>query len=117
MRASVPLEDRVARIEDEVRRLRDMIARPIEPPDTWGLNRKERQTLAAIAAGRGAVVSFDRVRAALYGNQARDPSCVRSHVSYLRKKVRPLGVTIRTAFGAGYWLDQESLRVIASAPQ
>lgn len=74
--------------------------RPIELP------RRELALFEVLLAQKGRLIEKDRIADAIYGTGAEvEANAVELLVSRLRRKLEATGVTIRTARGLGYMLD------------
>lgn len=70
------------------------------------LPRRELALFELLLEHRGRLIEKDRISEALYGTGASvEPNAVELLVSRLRRKLEGSGVTIRTARGLGYMLD------------
>ncbi len=71
------------------------------------LPRRELALFEVLLENRGRLIEKDRIADALYGTGAPvEPNAVELLVSRLRRKIDGSGVTIRTARGLGYMLDE-----------
>jgi two-component system OmpR family response regulator len=88
----------------------DRIARSVTGPDgAVDLPRRELALLECLADQMGRIVSKDRISDTLYGVGSEvEPNAVELLVSRLRRKLAGTGVTIRTARGLGYLLDDDA---------
>lgn len=92
----------------EIGRLRfDRIARTVIGPDgAVDLPRRELALFECLVDHSGRIVSKDRISDTLYGVGSEvEANAVELLVSRLRRKLTGAGVTIRTARGLGYLLD------------
>lgn len=95
----------------EIGRIRfDETARTVTGPEGLiDLPRRELALLDCLIEHRGRIVSKERIADTLYGiGSDVEPNAVELLVSRLRRKLAETGVTIRTARGLGYMLDDES---------
>lgn len=85
----------------------DRVARLLSGPSgPIDLPRRELALFEVLASNRGRIVEKQRIAAALYGTGSEiEPNAVELLVSRLRRKIEGHGVTIRTARGLGYMLD------------
>lgn len=87
---------------DRQRRLVSTGERPIDLP------RRELTLFELFLDQRGKIIGKDRIADSLYGTGAPvDGNAVELLVSRLRRKLDGAGVTIRTARGLGYMLDED----------
>ncbi|MCZ4262358.1 response regulator transcription factor [Limimaricola sp. G21655-S1] len=71
------------------------------------LPRRELALFECLLEGRGRLVSKSRLTDHVYGVGADvDDTAIEPHVSRLRRRLAPHGVTIKTARGLGYMLDR-----------
>lgn len=92
----------------EIGRLRfDRTGRKVTGPDgPIDLPRRELALLECLADNRGRIVSKERIADSLYGvGSDMDSNAVELLISRLRRKLENTGVSIRTARGLGYLLD------------
>ncbi|MBB3711781.1 two-component system OmpR family response regulator [Limimaricola variabilis] len=76
------------------------------PAGPIDLPRRELALFEVLAANSGRIVEKQRIAATLYGTGSEvEPNAVEILVSRLRRKIEGHGVTIRTARGLGYMLD------------
>ncbi len=78
-------------------------------PEMLKLPRRERQVLQTLVNAKGRTVAAERIEFALYGDEIDGgplgaPQVTQSHISKLRKKLRPLGWAIETRRFEGYRL-------------
>lgn len=80
--------------------------RAFKPPNVVETN--ERVVFGVLVARK--LATKDAILAALYRSLGRDeaaPRIVDVFVCKLRKKITPFGVAVRTAWGSGYYVDDE----------
>lgn len=88
----------------------DRMARTLTGPDGLiDLPRRELALFECFADQLGRIVSKDRISDTLYGVGSEvEPNAIELLVSRLRRKLAGTGVTIRTARGLGYLLDDDT---------
>ncbi|MGE0289287.1 MAG: helix-turn-helix domain-containing protein [Bradyrhizobium sp.] len=100
------LETENARLRAEVEDLRRLLAGGYEPPVGWGLVNAEVRVLRALISR--AIASKEMLYEALYHDSDEEPALatVESHVSKLRRKIEPHGISIINERFRGYRLDE-----------
>jgi DNA-binding response OmpR family regulator len=95
------------RLRDRVEEVERLLGMRVVPPRLWGLTRREAEVLGVLL--RRQVISHAQLFEAVWGG---DSDCgvkiVDVVVSKLRAKLRPHGITIRTEYGAGYFVPAAS---------
>ncbi len=95
-------------LREHVRRLELALIGSFTTPFEWGLTPAERVVFGVLVARK--LATKDAILAALYRSLGRDeaaPRIVDVFVCKLRKKITPFGVAVRTAWGSGYYVDDE----------
>jgi DNA-binding response OmpR family regulator len=97
----------IAFLEEEIRRLKELLRPPILFPPEWRLSRRETQLLAAIYGGADSPVSLARLIYAIYGDDEPEfvTDCVKVTIFHLRQKMRAHRVRIINVREVGWHLD------------
>lgn len=113
-----PLEQKCARLKAENEALQDRVTYLMDAlgstlamrfPSAWALTGSERVVLAVLV--KRDVASRDAIMAALYSDQFGDEPDVaicNVFVCKLRKKLRPLGIEIKSVWGLGWRIEPEA---------
>ncbi|WP_185982998.1 helix-turn-helix domain-containing protein [Aureimonas mangrovi] len=108
------LERQVCALRDRVEELEAILAPEFDVPAEWCLTRRERQVLSVLVARPRA--TREAVATIVYGlareEEVENPAVViESHVSKLRRKLKPYGIAIISRRFDGYWLeDRKAVR-------
>lgn len=96
------------RLQEQVRRLQEMLVPPFVIPENWGLTKTQKRTLSILLSAN--FVSKERLFASLYGDRLDSPGqeTVGALVCLLRKKLAPFGIVITTIWGEGYRLENRN---------
>jgi two-component system, cell cycle response regulator CtrA len=113
------VSDEIETLREEVRQLKSALGRDgWQWPLSWRLSRKQT-ILLNLLARRDRVNKQALVAAIDDGRELSNPAKnLEVHVWHLRRKLKPVGITINTSVGLGYWLsveDRARLRAIAAA--
>jgi DNA-binding response OmpR family regulator len=101
---------------EENRQLRAMLtARDFHMPSAWGLTRAEEKLLGSLYSAPNYMRRHEALRMASCIDPHADQKVVEVRVCKMRKKLRPHGIEIRTVWGEGYELTNESARIIKEA--
>jgi DNA-binding response OmpR family regulator len=108
------LAEECERLREELRQLRELFCGPIPLLCDVGLTRHESRLLGALYRTPG-IVTRDAIQAALHGSDylVKSPKAIDVYVGRVKRKLRPLGVEVRTIRGVGYRLTDESRAIIA----
>jgi DNA-binding response OmpR family regulator len=107
---------RLQRLQDENDTLREQVAYLSEAlvpyislPKEWNLTRREERIVRAIAGAKD-IASHSSLMAALYWDRAEPagPAILPVLMCNLRKKLRPVGIEIKTLLGRGYYLPADA---------
>lgn len=97
-------EDRIAELEEEVRQLREALAPAhLLAPIEYKLTPAEQRLYSALAVG--GVLPDERLEQAIGEGRIISEGLLRTHITKLRKKLRPFNVRIVNISGIGYYLD------------
>lgn len=108
------LERKLARLEAENEELREKVeflSAALTPPQSLPiglhLSASEERLLLTLAGREWA--SFDVLSAALYWDkeEPRENQTIRVFVQKVRTKLKPFGITIKTRWGTGYYIEPE----------
>lgn len=112
------LAERVELLEEENRQLRDAMrcTETARFPAKWNLSGAEKRVLTSLINAQGGF----RAREVLFTAARRWESTGNNHlleviICRLRKKMKPLGVTIHTIRGEGYKIDADSKAIVIGA--
>jgi hypothetical protein len=120
---SGPFIERIQMLEEEIRELRAVISPPGLSDGflAIGFTRMQSAILAALL-GRG-TLSRQQLMAVMYPDvddrYDRPLKLVDAHLSLLRRRMKPFGLTVDCTWGVGYHLTAESkagLRVLLTRP-
>ena len=75
------------------------------------LPRLGHHVLRVLVRAKGALVSYDRILKEVWPTEPTNPSKIKVHISRLRARLKPHGITIRTARGLGSYLVCEAVPV------
>lgn len=103
---------RIATLEEEVRRLRELLCPTVHYMDVIGP--RQTKVLSALHVARGRLVSFDRLVTAAWPDSEPEAVTVRMLVWMLRRKLTPRGVEIVTGAPLSYGVTPASLPVLDS---
>jgi hypothetical protein len=105
----VNLKDRTDELEETVRQLRALL-RPLGSfPAHWRMSPLQGRLLAALCRSGELNIEAACAAAGRGGSELTSPEVVRQHISRMRSKLEPRGITIESAHGIGYYLDPDSL--------
>lgn len=106
---------RVAHLEQRVRDLQEMLRKPEIFPAEWGL-REQDVRLLSVFARQGRASHAALAEAAEHKLNGRDRvRATNAAIIRLRARVQPLGITILSSYGDGYYLPPVSLARVRSA--
>jgi DNA-binding response OmpR family regulator len=71
------------------------------------LSQTEEPLARALAEHFGDVLDRSMVEKAAWGDHQPSPNTVRVHITRLRRRIRPLGLVVRTVHGRGYVMESE----------
>jgi DNA-binding response OmpR family regulator len=110
------MQDRIEELEEEVRRLREMLAPALKFPLELRLSPMQERILSAIYARAPNIVAHQRIFAAVYPDPdtAPETNSLAVQVSILRRKMKPYGVEIKNRWGDGLYIDKASAAIIAA---
>jgi two-component system cell cycle response regulator CtrA len=107
IRATQPCE--LARLRDRVEELEGLLGMRTLCPRPWRLSGREAQVFGLLM--RHSVCPRERIFAAIWGYDSEvDGKIVDVTICHLRRKLRPLGIEIRTEHGVGYFLPPDGRR-------
>lgn len=109
------LKRKLARRDEEVRQLRAALMPIAAMPVVLDLATKQNQILAALLGASPSFLSKDRLFQIVTDVERQpelDPQSIESHVSHLRRKIEPFGISIRVMRYVGYALPADSARVL-----
>jgi|HubBroStandDraft_6_1064221.scaffolds.fasta_scaffold1252474_2 two-component system cell cycle response regulator CtrA len=99
----------LARLRDRVEELEGLLGTRTACPRPWRLTGREAQVFGLLM--RHSVCPRERIFAAIWGYDSEvDGKIVDVTVCHLRRKLRPLGLEIRTEYGVGYFLTPDGRR-------
>lgn len=76
--------------------------------DRWApLSQTEEPLARALAENFGEVLDRGVVEKAAWGDRRPSANTVRVHITRLRRRIRPLGLVVRTVHGRGYVMESE----------
>lgn len=102
-------------LKEEVRQLRAMLAPAEFPiPREWGLTRCEAKLLGSLYSSKDGFRAHDALLESCLNTES-DPNVIKVRISHIRRKLKPLGIEIKTVWGEGYSLSEESKLLIARA--
>ena len=107
----LPETDTIGRLQAENDRLRRRLASHIRA-EAAGLSRVEERILRVLMMNAPAIVSRDEIRTRAFCHQnihLTETNIVDVHISRMRGKLDPFGVTILTHRNAGYSIDPLSV--------
>jgi two-component system cell cycle response regulator CtrA len=99
------LRDENASLRERIRQLEDQLVPSIDIPVEWRLTATEQRLFAHLASRK--ISTKSSLHAAAYGHLLGDPppdAVIESHLSKMRRKLRPHGYQIRNERFAGYRL-------------
>ncbi len=104
----------IKELVEEVHRLKILLRPPMIFPVNWNLSAHESRVLAAIYAGRDKPVSKPRLIHAVYGDEEPEFSedSLGIFIMRVRRKLKPLGVTVLNVHGVGWHLDVWSRELV-----
>lgn len=96
------------RLQEQVRRLQEMLVPPFVIPENWGLTKTQKRTLAILLSEN--FITKSRLFTGLYGDRLDPPGeeTMGALLCFLRKKLAPLGIVITTIWGEGYRLENRN---------
>lgn len=96
------------RLQEQVRRLQEMLVPPFVIPENWGLTKTQKRTLAILLSTN--FITKERLFAGLYGDRLDPPDkeAVGALVCLLRRKLAPFGIVIKNIWGEGYCLENRN---------
>jgi len=104
-----PPSGELARLRDRVEELEGLLGMRIACPRPWRLTGREAQVFGLLL--RHGVCPRERIFAAIWGYDSEvDGKIVDVTVCHLRRKLRHLGIAIRTEYGVGYFLEPDARR-------
>lgn len=108
------LRDRVYELEEEVRQLRKLLAGEARFPIEWKLQPGEAKLLSSLAAAPQGYRSREALCRII--SKLDDPqlTLVAVRISNLRRKLKPLGISILTRSHDGYELPPASRRALSA---
>lgn len=104
------LEDLVARQAERIAQMETALGQGWQPPVEWQLPRREAQIFGLLVARER--VTKEMVMMVAYPDEPdQSETVIESHVSKMRKRLRPFGVVIESERFLGYRLvNRESFR-------
>lgn len=109
------LRDRCDTLEEENRQLKETFA-PIRAfPHEWKLRPAHHRILSCLMESANGIRSYDQLRAVACRDDSECDEALKVHVSTLRRRVRELGIEIKTRYGVGYELPAASRELIKRA--
>lgn len=107
------LRARIAQLEEALFATDSFVA-----PAAWGLSRLEAQVFGVLLARP--LARKDTIMQALYAGRAGDPpedNICDLWICKLRRKLRPFGIEIKTAWGQGWMLEPETRAALRPTTQ
>ncbi len=109
---SGPFIEQIEMLQEEIRELRSIITPPDALQRLMGLGLTATQAAMVAALMRGAVLSRHQLMTAMYPDvderYERESKNVDAQLAYLRKRLKPHGVTVGSHWGKGFYLPEES---------
>lgn len=103
------LQDQLDEQQETIRQLREML-RPLGSfPAHWRLSPLQSRLLAALCRNGELNVEAACVVASNDAGEMSNYDVVRQHLSRMNKKLADPGITIRSTYSRGYYLDPDSL--------
>lgn len=102
--------DEVYALKERIRFLEKALGSEWRAPAILGLTPSQERVLAVIVAKRGHA-TVDTIFDVIYGEHEDPPdeTVVRVLVNYVRRKLKPHGITIKTRWNVGYLITPDNL--------
>lgn len=95
-------------LREQVLQLREVLGVKFVAPSEWNLTRSETVIMGVLVHRE--LATPDAIMAALYGDRAGDTpddQIISVFLHRMRRKLRPFGISIETAWGEGHLLNAE----------
>lgn len=111
------LRDRIEELEEEVKQLKETLRPNITFPSEWSLRPSGARLLAALYVAPSGYVSRDLAfkYLAFSDDSTAEKDIVGSQVFYMRKRLGPFGIEIKTRWGLGFELPPASKVIVKAA--
>lgn len=100
--------DRIEYLEEELRQLRESLAPLTLFPTEWRLTATQQRMLSAFYKAADGFLSHEQVFVAAGSHAEESDNLVKVQIGLLRKKIKPLGLEIKSRWALGYELTAES---------
>lgn len=107
--------ERIECLEEELRQLRDNLAPITLFPIEWRLTATQQRIMAAFHKSRDGFLTHEQVFIASGSLAEEADNLVKVQIMHLRKRIRPLGITIEKRWGLGYSISPESKLILKAA--
>lgn len=103
----------ISDLRDHITTLEEALGMTLKWPAQWRLRPIEQRMLGVLVQRRE--VSRETMLAAMYGAvglDEPDSDTLGVHLCYLRRKLKPLGVTFETIYGWGFFMSKEMVEKV-----